>query len=213
MPIHYQKKIIFIHIPKTGGTSISKMLFGNTHYSHQHLLGPVINVKGKPRRASHCTFEEIQSILQFNIEEFDKITCVRNPYDRIKSEYYFLKKNNVIHPALGDVKKLTFKDFLIKLEKEFETLEKKCYNIWSEDYFIHFLPQIEFLRVGKEIIDTKIFRFEKFEEVEKYFNNKVHLNYNPLNRIKDYKKEYDEEMVEIVQKLYKEDLEYFGYEF
>lgn len=213
MPIHYKRKIIFIHIPKTGGTSISRMLFGQQQYSERHLLGSMINMRNKPRRSSHCTLEEIKFFMHDDIGEYKIITCVRNPYDRIKSEYYFLKNNKVFHPVFGDMTKITFENFLYMLRENFNSLETKSANFWNDDYFIHFLPQIKFLQIkGKIQKDIQIFKFENFKEIETYFGQNVHLNNNKYSG-REYKKKYNNEMKKIVEEIYKEDIEYFQYSF
>lgn len=60
-------KVIFIHIPKTGGTSIEKVFNPGIGSSHMKM----------------CDYE--------NIDKYYKFTVVRNPWERIWSMYHYFK--------------------------------------------------------------------------------------------------------------------------
>lgn len=79
---HKEIKILFIHIPKTGGTSIEKWM---KSVSQLRLFSV-----GIPH-ASKCTpqhFRDRDIKALFGDDFFDlKLAVVRNPYDRIASEY------------------------------------------------------------------------------------------------------------------------------
>ena len=65
---------IFIHIPKCAGVSVSKALFGNLAGGHSRV---------------------VDYQLVFNSNEYSnyfKFTFVRNPWDRLVSAFFFLKK-------------------------------------------------------------------------------------------------------------------------
>jgi len=211
MPINDERKLIFIHIPKTGGTSLSSMLFGNIQHSKDKLLGSMIEVGGKYRRSSHCTAEEILLLHSQKFLEYSIITCVRNPYHRVVSEYFHLKRFAKKHPVLGYVNKMSFKEFVIGLADNYDIIRETCQNYKHEDYFIHFLPQVEFLKIDGQMIDVKIFKFEKYHEIEEYFEKKTHLNKNKLKEKTEYERLYDNESKKIISTLYKEDFETFGY--
>jgi chondroitin 4-sulfotransferase 11 len=214
MPINHDKKIIFIHIPKTGGTSLSNGLFNNSvRYNAKNLLGTMINVNGKWRRSSHCTAEEID-IMVPNIFKFYKtITIVRNPFDRMLSEYYHLVRYKIQHPILGKVSNLEFNQFVSKVYYNFDLIQKRQ-NYPQEDYFIHFLPQSTFLKINNTFInDIKIYRFEKFEEIEKDFNLVEKKNVNILRQKKSYHFFYNSTSKKMIKDIYSEDLETFNYFF
>lgn len=63
-------KVIFVHIPKTGGTSIRMSLKG------MHLL------------KQHRTMDEVPEWC--DIDDYFKFTFVRNPWDRILSLYFLI---------------------------------------------------------------------------------------------------------------------------
>lgn len=80
MYINYIKNHLFIHIPKTGGTSIGCSLDGYT-------------IDGFHK--SHVALKNIQD--KIDISKFKIITFVRNPIDRFKSIYNFLLLKGIIH--------------------------------------------------------------------------------------------------------------------
>jgi hypothetical protein len=100
--------IVFVHVPKTGGTFLN----------FQNLF---------PNQASRV-HEPLSSLLNWK-ENLNKslFTMVRDPYDIACSEYYFMKKNisfKTRNPSYLKHAKLIYKD---KLSIE-EYLEKKIKN-------------------------------------------------------------------------------------
>jgi len=67
------KKIIFVHIPRTGGCSIEN------HFNFK------ASDTWKPDTAQHLTLQEYSE--HFDIDKYFKFTVVRNPWDRIISWY------------------------------------------------------------------------------------------------------------------------------
>ena len=75
-------KTIFIHIPKTAGTSIS------AYFNEQQ-------TRLRIQPGKHDTVHHIKQRF-FNIyNSYNKFTIVRNPYDRMVSWYSFLKENSL----------------------------------------------------------------------------------------------------------------------
>ena len=77
-------KTIFIHIPKNAGTSI-KTFFECKEFYNKH--------------------RTIDQIKKENIKAYDsykKFTIVRNPYDRMVSWYFYLKRAMGIEQTRGD---------------------------------------------------------------------------------------------------------------
>ena len=68
-----RKKIIFIHIPRTGGTSVEK------YFNFKHEAG------WKPATAQHFTLEEYSK--HYDLDKYFKFSIVRNPWDRLMSWY------------------------------------------------------------------------------------------------------------------------------
>ena len=95
-----KEKLIFIHIPKNAGTSIT------SYFSTQRI--------NQPRK--HASIEEIKSGFPTEYEAYKKFAIVRNPYDRMVSYFFYLKKNNNYY-----VRGINFKEwsnYLINIIKE-----------------------------------------------------------------------------------------------
>ncbi len=116
------RRYIFVHIPKTGGTSLAlalearamkdDILIGDTPKSlrRRHRLK---SVKTKGRLWKHSTLRNIYGLVdQTQIEDYFVFTLVRNPWDRMVSYFHWLQDQNFDHPAVGLAKTLDFSQFL-----------------------------------------------------------------------------------------------------
>ena len=109
MPIDHKRKLIFVHIPKTGGTSVDMLL---THNAGKKMAGEVWDLWGTPKpehlealgpkrpidpssghRAKllhHFSATHIKSIVEREVwNSYIKFSIVRNPWDRIVSYFEY----------------------------------------------------------------------------------------------------------------------------
>lgn len=187
-------KTIFIHIPKCAGVSVNHTLFGN-------LAG------------GHRTFTEYLSIFEAeSITNYFKFTIVRNPWDRLVSAYFFLKKGgfNERDKAWFD-KELGHYDSFEQFVREWLTKE----NIWRCE---HFRPQKHYIfdKYQKVSIDFVGF-FENLDEDFDYIADKIgiadRLPKKNAGKHESYQDYYSKETMEIVSKIYEEDIKMLGYNF
>lgn len=137
MPIFKKGKqdLLFVHVPKTGGTSIEK-LFQLSGWSTAYLD---LSLKGKSfnhlRRCSpqHMHAEMLKQ--QLLIHKFSGMfMMVRHPYDRFRSEYAYINKGNC------DPFAVTVEAWACKVLKAY-----------SKNHFVydnHLRPQYEFYIPG-----------------------------------------------------------------
>ncbi len=204
--ISHKYKYIFLHIPKTGGTSIEYALnqyndTGNTNIislggdlynkndiRHKHLL-----LKGYRRKYSD---------IRENIEEYYKFTIIRNPWDRIASHYRYFKKRDFDYKG-------SFEGFV-------NYFCKKIHNRgWK---YRDFAPIVDFITLNGALAVDFIGRFENLQQDFDIICDKIGISKQELPHInktknKHYTEYYDEETRSIVAKKYAKDIEYFGYEF
>lgn len=109
MPFDSNRKILFIHIPKTGGTSIEQY-FDLCHAENfwydrwdRDRLDFVKNHHAKcnsPKLAyepQHYTPEILKALVD-GYDDYFKFTFVRNPYTRLLSEYYWRENKKYASP-------------------------------------------------------------------------------------------------------------------
>tara|TARA_R110002020_G_scaffold37124_25_gene112146 strand:+ start:8389 stop:9054 length:666 start_codon:yes stop_codon:yes gene_type:complete len=172
MPVLKRDKdvIHFIHIPKTGGTSVLQLLEENgwiaMKESHDH-----------PHR-------EIW-------EDYDKIwnyqfTVVRNPLDKIESSYFHISRANYIAGISPDIRFCKTQEELYNEEKKFlffvnrlvNKLSNKDLDIGVDNNF--FRPQADF--IGR---DTKVFMLEDIDSLVRDLKEKGYVSDD--SKIKHYR--------------------------
>jgi hypothetical protein len=177
----------FIHINRTGGTSIVKAL--RLPFEHRTAL------------------EIIERIGQAKWDRLLSFTVVRNPWDKVVSDYHHRILTN--KTGLG-VRTIPFGEWV-----------RHAYQDQNPTYFyppLMFAPQIDWICApdGSIAVDY-VCRFENlendFETVARRINRRValpHLNRSNHGHYRDY---YDNETAAIVKRWFLKDIEAFGYTF
>ena len=123
MIISPARKFIFVHIPKTGGTSLALALEARAHRD-DILIGDTpkaIKRKGriktlgaKGRLWKHSTLADLDGALPLSeLDEMFVFTLVRNPWDRMVSYYHWLRDQSFDHPAVMLAKATSFEAFVL----------------------------------------------------------------------------------------------------
>jgi hypothetical protein len=87
--IIFNKKYIYMAVPKTGTTSVQKYLLENDKTATKNS----VEINGKYYKfGEHMTALKIKSLLGVNYQNFTIIGFVRHPYGRIVSSYFFYRK-------------------------------------------------------------------------------------------------------------------------
>jgi hypothetical protein len=201
MVICHNKRCIFIHIPKTAGTSIEQFIKENGK-NEIDLLGAQ-----NGRSLHHLTGIELKKILPSYFDNYYKFSFVRNPYDRLLSEYYWTSV-----PNLGYKSGKTKAYFLYKV---IEIVKNRKY--FENIYFDHFIPQYLFVyNKNLKLLVNDIFKYEDLENNVKIIREKLQLNNNfpYLNKSKlnVEKVDWTPKQKEKIYKLYMNDFLLFGYE-
>lgn len=184
--INHELCVLFIHIPRTGGTSIEKQLFCNNNHGAKHW-----NLSKWKAKLSK---EELTSLFKFSF--------VRNPWDIMISKYvssYYNKSKGFGNIGFSSNKSL----------KYFLTLYKRAKNERGDTFFDFFDPtQLDFIgkyetrKTDLEFISQKInFNISPDVTCRRHPNKNHYTTY------------YDEETIEMVRQKYIREIEYFGYKF
>jgi hypothetical protein len=206
MPYYVRKHILFIHIPKTGGTSVEYALKRRDIQTMFSGRFNRIMPQGRLRRISlqHQTLHNIIKYRRRLPVRFNKrlriITVVRNPYKRLVSDLFWYNLiNNQTRP-----------------ETVFEVIKR---YVRANIYDNHNIPQHKFLvdekgHMYRRIIIMKTERLT--EQMKRKFNiNLIHnSNVQGGKKVKkDYMSFLNEESIKFINNFYKRDFELFGYEF
>jgi chondroitin 4-sulfotransferase 11 len=214
MPVSDQYRCLFVHIPKTGGTSIEKALgmfrdrsdqedacaiFGKIELKATFPVAPVSDY------LQHLTLQEA---LFFNREgprlhEYFKFTWIRNPWDRMVSAFSN-KDQNLLEMARNqgiELEGATFDEFVAMTG----TIRHS-----------HLMPMSHYLQPGESGMGVDfIGRFENFEtDFERLcslIGARVPLPHENRSAHDHYRKYYSDWSRIEVAKRYELDVELFGY--
>ena len=198
--INHDKMFVFVQIPKTGGTSIADLLSINP------MPRGWDNVTKKYRQ--HFTISELIENTCLTTEQSDfyfKFAFVRNPWDRLLSEYIYRKR---VHTG-GLFSRISLKEMLTTKW----TTRQRHMSIKQ-----HIRPQCEYVYDNNHQLVDFIGRFENLQEDFNTICDKIgipqqQLPYKNKSKHKHYTEYYDDETRELVAEYYAEDIEYFGYKF
>jgi hypothetical protein len=96
--------LLFIHIPKTGGSSVEQYLSNKYNIElNKKSLWMYLNKNEKESMSIHTTLQHItyktiiqnSSLFDIEFDDLKIITIVRNPYERLISDLFYLNKINI----------------------------------------------------------------------------------------------------------------------
>ncbi len=211
--ISKKHKYIFFHLPKNAGVSVSRALIRQeTSLKVKRIASYFIQKLHIGKDNFYFSIKDLELIFFnshitcfnfykiFNKQKFafyEKFVVVRNPWDRLVSRYFYSKKIN------KRFEKFSFKEFVnFDIKYNFDVLNQYRFCTRDKNQFC---------------IDT-ILKFENLENdfnklTLKIFNKKdllFHSNKTNHNYYRDY---YDNDLKDLVFKKFKEDINYFKYEF
>jgi len=196
-------KFIFIHIPKTGGTSIAEPDFKSGQGALIGQLGDDDHVQ-----AGHIRAVGLRKCMLENWDEYFKFAFVRNPWDRMVSLYhYFLQDPEKADSILG------------RQLAQFSDFNDFCNNLDGVELDSHFDGQISYLIDYEEnMLVNYIGRFESIDKDLALICDKVGLSIVQLPHYRksdhmSYRTYYDDASIEIVAKKYLSDVHAFKYHF
>jgi len=148
MPISHRLHVLFIHIPKCAGTKIEALLDipASAAGVAATFMGRFV-YKGHTVSMQHLPAEALQSIYgRFIFPNYFKFAFVRNPFDRLVSEYAWQRDHDLTDIA-------SFDQFVDTLARHFDTIQ--AFNRFERPdalvpglnpyLFDHFRPQHEFV--------------------------------------------------------------------
>ena len=204
-----EQKLLFIHIPKTAGTSIEYFFLNKFNVDNKNILLTKKIFLHKEYKfessGQHLKFNEIKAII--DVDNYEIFTVVRNPYDRFVSEMEYQLQITKFYKNNNINKKKLLEDF-IKWYFGVKSLRDIIFTN-NNHYDHHKNPQYELLE-GCHHLD--VFHYETInEDFEKKFGGKLDNKYLKTVRL-HYNEYYTKETEAFIYNYYKKDFELFGYE-
>lgn len=214
MIISRGRSYIFVHIPKTGGTSMAlalearamkdDIMLGDTPKAvkrRRRLKG----VKASGRLWKHAGLSDIDGLLSpEEIAAMFTFTLVRNPWDRMVSYYHWLRTQRFDHAAVHLARAQSFEGFLR------DPATQAAQRQWPASRYMSDIT-------GTERCKSYI-RLEHFEQdagaLISHLGFELSLPHeNPSERAAGYREAYSGEMRQIVADCCAADIARFGYAF
>lgn len=207
--ISEELKCIFVHNPKTGGTSIK---------NHLHSIGKFSKMEW------HYDIEKLCNFATGSVADYFKFATCRNPYERLVSAFVY-NCRNCANPSDYHWKSYPDSYAILKKWVSFDNgdlVNNFRYFVSSEDFDkifdqrwpIHFRQQYRFF-TPKHV--DHVIRFENLNDDYKKALEKIgHTTTDELPTINssnhiDYRKFYDIQTMNIVNTKYREDFNIFEY--
>ncbi len=209
------RRYLFVHAPKTGGTSLALALEARA-MADDIMLGDTPKARNRRRRLDgvqssgrlwkHSMLTDLYGLMtQQEMEDFFVFTLVRNPWDRIVSYYHWLRAQRFDHPAVRHAKARDFSSFLNTAEI-IESLRAQPYGRYVTD------------ATGIERADL----FIRLEHLRQDLSPlEAHLGFtldeipreNRSDRAADWRSYYSESDADLVAEVCAPDIRRFSYSF
>lgn len=212
--ISHQYKCIFIHIPKTAGSSIYKFFFPEVPLiaeepNYEMHYGWCPKRKFYLQHASAYQLLDTELISEEVWRDYFKFVIVRNPWDRSYSDYLWAMRTSAINDS--------FKNYITAqgdFKRIFSNPEQPGYK------GNHLLPQSDFFAAsGKYAVDY-VGDFENLQQHMRNVAEKLNINRPFTQRINGstsrhphYSSFYTTSRKRLVEEIYKEDIERFQYKY
>jgi hypothetical protein len=218
MPVSHPHKTIFVHIPKTAGTSVEAVLgmhgdkkdigivpYFNQELDHDHLYG---------RQLQHMTAQSIRAMLNDEglFKSYFKFSIVRNPWDRLVSALAWSDQKWVRGELLQTA------DFERQVRAA-HALFVTATRAGTPAILPHYLyPQcLYLLDEGQRLLVDFIAKYENLATDWQVISARVGAGVELPRRMKSYHRDYREyytaETRDLVGEMYAPDVSLFRYEF
>ncbi|MFY0694267.1 MAG: sulfotransferase family 2 domain-containing protein [Lentibacter algarum] len=211
MLISLQKNFLFIHVPKTAGSSLHHILEPYSQQNNRTLVRRLMNHLPLRQDISKAYFRQHAKcdLLQRQIapkvfNSLHKFAAVRNPYDHMVSYYKFIQQNRQ-GSWYKKAQNWSFSDAVSYFEKR-NNIQPVNQTSWLVD------------RNGEFIVDRILF----FESISEDFHKLADflelegshkMPHHNVTIRSDYRDYYNNDLKLRVEALYKSDFDNFGYQF
>ena len=190
--ISHKHRFIFVHIPKTGGTSIAYYLY---RYCEKVI--------------KHQFAEDLFGETREGVDYFT-FSLIRNPWEREVSRYFY-QRQTPDNELYEEARQLTFKEWLHRRQQD--EVFMRFYGApmldWLTDENGNLL--VEYIARLERINDDWKKICERLNHNEIYIDTELpYLNRSEHNHYTEY---YDDETRGMIEAAYQRDIEFFNYRF
>lgn len=198
---------IFVHIPKCGGSSIEEILWPSPR-SEEDLWGGLVDRyhnKYQTGGLQHLLARQIRTEVGPEVfRRYYKFSMVRNPWDRVVSQFLFMGKRPDLREYLGMAR-------ADPLQRYLELIVKRIHVQWEEQH--RFVCDEK----GDLLVDA-VGRFERFEEDVREALGKLNVTVKDVPHLRKserrpYRDYYTDRTRYMVESIYRRDIELFKYQF
>ena len=196
LAISHKHRLIFMHIPKTAGTSIVSLL---------KELDKDLFV-----RMGHPLANEWKQFREEDYRDYRWFTVCRNPYDRLVSAFFYIKnsgqnKNDKLLRDSFGLADVEFAEFVRNFDLRLLQSRPR-----------HFVRQAEFIEGRKDKISS-VLRYENLQsDLDTLFSEfglpETRLPYKNRSERSGFSDYYGEAERRKIQQIYQLDFDVFGYE-
>lgn len=200
--ISHRYRCIFVTVSKVASTSIRLAFKERNRF-----------FDGGEFKAQHNTITYYKEKYPRKFDQYYKFAFVRNPWDRIYSQFLYQKQKRQL-----EVAQCSFQDWLKKCEDALVD-ERRFLFARNREIFVHHLTnQLDWLTIDGDISVDFIGRFENLDADFCKICEAIHVDIalpkkNTSKRVTSYKDDYSDWAVELVGQWHSKDLEYFGYSY
>lgn len=197
-PLWIGRGIVFIHVPKAAGTSINQALYGR--------------FMGHPRAS------DVERWGSTRLRALPRFAVVRNPWDRLLSAYRFARRGSGVGGIVAGMQNP--QQYRVP---EFESFDRFVHEWLAPREVITldgvFKPQHWFLYSPEgELLVNHLGKLENLEPTYAFIEHSIGQaidlpRSNQSGERIDYRQVYTPETRAIVESIYRQDVETFGYDF
>ncbi|NAZ70745.1 sulfotransferase family 2 domain-containing protein [Vibrio toranzoniae] len=191
-----ENKVIYVHIPKTGGNAVMSSLFNCPGVGHEYI-------------------DEYYRFNRYKFNRYFKFAIVRNPYTRFNSAFNYLKKGGISESDIKYMKPML--ESINNVDDFVDALRSDAIFYFNVMNYVHFVPQSNFLTSTCKIRGVTIDYIGKQEELGDSIKELGELlkldNVKPksVNVTSSYDKHLSENVKSFVSEHYAKDFEILGY--
>lgn len=185
--INHDNKIIFVHTPKTGGTSITDCMVGLEKSQQAAQIFGIDTPNVEYVEGGHATTTELRNKYPC-YDSYFSFAVMREPFSWLSSLFRYRYHRDI----LSDAVPTPYCNFELFID-EFYNIGEKLQSYW--------------FTVKGKIDVKKVIEFEKLDtEINKYFNIKRPLKRINVGENKDIQPYLSKEIIEKARKLLEKDL-------